>query len=125
MGGVVRAKGINVINSAVFHAGFLVGRYWIIGCHRETNAEDESAFTWPTCSTNFAVSENCRQRAACAVRVTGLPGVSAVALNTSVPAKIAENVAAVEATLPSRFGRRRRARGLISILPASVTDASD
>ena len=40
-------------------------------------------------------------------------GVAAVALNTSSPRKIAENVAAVEAWLPENFWQAARQAGLI------------
>lgn len=120
------AKGINVINSAVFHAGFLVGgRYLDYRLPSRTNAEDESAFTWRDLFHELCREWELPPASACVQFALQLPGVSAVALNTSVPAKIAENVAAVEATLPVPFWAAARERGLISILPASVTDASD
>lgn len=120
------AKGIGVINSAVFHAGFLVGgRYLDYRLPSHANAADLAAFAW-----RDRFHELCREwgvppAIACVQFALQLPGVDAVALNTSATAKIAENVAAVEATLPAEFWLAARERGLISILPREMTDASD
>ncbi|BBO33920.1 aldo/keto reductase [Lacipirellula parvula] len=120
------AKGIGVVNSAVFHAGFLVGgRYLDYRLPARTNAEDAAAFAW-----RERFHELCREwdmppATACVQFALHLTGVAAVALNTSAPAKIAENVAAVETLLPTQFWLAACERGLISILPARMTDASD
>ncbi len=47
--------------------------------------------------------------------------MNAVALNTSVPQKIAENVAAVEARLPEEFWQALVANDLIELVPHPLT----
>jgi D-threo-aldose 1-dehydrogenase len=120
------AKGIGVINSAVFHAGFLVGgRYFDYRLPVRTNAEDAAAFVWRERFHELCGEWGVPPATACVQFALHLSGVDAVALNTSSPTKIAENVAAVDATLPVSFWSAARERGLIFILPARMSDASD
>ncbi len=93
---------VTIINSAVFHAGFLTGGrffdYRVVTPHN-----DAPLFAW---REKFLLL--CRRHAvspmvACVQFALSPPGVAAVSLNTSRPERIAENVAAVEAELPPGF----------------------
>ncbi|WP_428305184.1 aldo/keto reductase [Lacipirellula sp.] len=120
------AKRIGVINSAVFHAGFLVGgRYFDYRLPSRANAEDEAAFAWRDRFHELCHEWDVPPAVACVQFALHLPGVEAVALNTSAPTKIVENFVAIEATLPDAFWSAARECGLISILPVRMTDASD
>jgi D-threo-aldose 1-dehydrogenase len=108
------ARGVGVINSAVFHAGFLVGGKFFD--YRPASADD------PECRKLFAWREKffalCGRHevapdAACVQFALSPPGVVAVAMNTSQPAKIAKNAAAVDARIPAEFWAEAKAIGLI------------
>lgn len=107
-------KGVGVINSALFHAGFLVGgKYLDYRVASPDNDADRAAYAWR--DRFFAV---CREwevapATACIQFGLNLPGVVAVALNTSSPEKIGANVAAVETRLPEEFWSALQKSGLI------------
>lgn len=119
------AAGTGVINSAVFHAGFLAGGRFFD--YRETSPDDPAdarLFAWR--DAFFAL---CREHAvdpatACVQFALSPPGVVAVAMNTSKPENVAKNAAAVEATIPSEFWNATKDRGLIAanypFLPCKV-----
>ena len=104
---------IPVINSAVFQAGFLIGGTFF-DYRKPATESDWAIFTWRT-----RFHELCRQHAvtplvACVQFALSPPGIAAVALNTSRPCRVAENVATVEATVPARFWAEAKASGLIA-----------
>jgi D-threo-aldose 1-dehydrogenase len=106
------AKGVGVINSAVFQAGFLVGGKYL-DYRLATPQEHGSAFEW-----REALLALCRRHAvspatACVQFALSPPSVAAVALNTSSPQRVPQNIAAVEATMPAAFWREAKASGLI------------
>lgn len=106
------AKNIAVINSAVFHAGFLVGgRYFD---YRLPDLEsDGELFAWR--ASFFALCKKHGVPPAIACIQFGLtpPGVAAISLNTSDPKRVGYNVAAVEASVPEDFWRDVKLAGLI------------
>jgi D-threo-aldose 1-dehydrogenase len=108
------ARGIGVINSAVFHAGFLVGgRFFDYRIVRGDEAADRERLAWR--EAFFAVCHrHCVEPdVACIQFALSAPGVVAVAMNTSNPAKIARNARAVEAAAPNSYWRDMKERGLI------------
>ncbi|MDZ4658081.1 MAG: aldo/keto reductase [Bythopirellula sp.] len=96
------AKGIAIINSAVFHAGFLVGGkffdYRIV-----SPASDPELFSWREKFLALCEKHEIRPAVACIQFGLTPPGVVAISLNTSDPTRVGYNVSAVEATLPSEF----------------------
>jgi D-threo-aldose 1-dehydrogenase len=104
---------VTVINSAVFHAGFLTGGrffdYRVV-----SPAEDAGLFAWRESFASLCRSHAVSPMAACVQFALSPPGVAAVSLNTSRPERIAENVAAVEAELPAAFWSEAKDAGLIA-----------
>jgi len=111
----LRREGVGVINSAVFHAGFLAGGPFF-DYRRLALDTDEGRRLLAWRERFYALCETHRISPAAAFVQFALspPGVAAVALNTSNPARIAENAAAVEAEIPAAFWDEAKALGLIS-----------
>lgn len=106
------AKGIAVINSAVFHAGFLVGGkffdYRIV-----TPASNPEVFHWREKFLALCEKHGVEPAMACIQFGLTPPGVVAISLNTSDPTRVGYNVAAVEATIPEEFWHKAKRIGLI------------
>ena len=108
------ARGVVVINSAVFNAGFLVGgRYLDYRIPSRNDDADRAAFEWRDRFLALCQAWEITPATACVQFALSRRGVAAVALNTSSPRKIAENVAAVEAWLPENFWQAAREERLI------------
>ena len=97
----------------MFHAGFFTGGEFFD--YRKPSLEREpEIFAW-----RATFQELCRQYSvsptvACVQFALSPTGVAAVALNTSHPSRVAENVAAVETTVPSEFWAAAKTAGLIA-----------
>lgn len=107
-------RGVGVINSAVFHAGFLVGGPYFD--YREVSQDDPAGrelLDWR--ERLFALCERHGVAPARACVEFGLspPGVAAIAMNSSRPERIAEDVAATEARAPAAFWAEAKLEGLI------------
>jgi D-threo-aldose 1-dehydrogenase len=106
--------GISVINSAVFHAGFLTGgHYFDYRILDENKKEDKPYFIWR--EKFFAL---CREfdilpATACVQFGLSHPGVFSIALNTSNPKRVAQNIASVTAHIPNDFWLAMKDEGLI------------
>jgi D-threo-aldose 1-dehydrogenase len=109
------AAGVGVINSAVFHAGFLVGGRFFD--YREASADDPAdrpLFAWRQAFLALCREHEVAPATACVQFALSPPGVVAVAMNTSNPAHVEKNAAAAEAKIPSRFWQAAKDRELIS-----------
>ena len=109
----LHARGVGIINSAVFNAGFLTGGPWF-DYRRPDPVRDAPLFAW---REKFLAI--CRQFAiepadACVQFGLAVPGVVAVALNTSKPERIAANVASAQTAIPADFWRALKAAQLIN-----------
>jgi D-threo-aldose 1-dehydrogenase len=106
-------RGIAVINSAVFHAGFLTGgRYF--DYRIVTPAQDGALFAWREKFLTLCRQHDVSPMVACVQFALSPPGVASVSLNTSRPERVRENVAAVEANLPQAFWNDAKRAGLIA-----------
>lgn len=98
----LKERDVALINSAVFNAGFLTGGIYF-DYRIPDPATDRALFAWR--ERFFAV---CREFGvspadACIQFAMTAPGVVSVALNTSSPERIRQNVESVQATIPDRF----------------------
>jgi D-threo-aldose 1-dehydrogenase len=117
--GDLARSGVFVINSAVFNAGFLVGGSYF-DYRPVTRAERPELFTWRerffgTCSRHGVVPAD-----ACVEFALASAGVSSVAMNTTRPERIADNVRSLESKAPDRFWDELRDRALIEATPAEL-----
>ncbi len=108
-------QGIGIINSAVFNAGFLIGgEYFNYRKLNPDNPADKAIFQWR--EKFFAV---CRQydvqpTEACVGFGMSPPGVVSIALNTSRPDRVHENVALITADIPAAFWTALKTEGLLA-----------
>jgi D-threo-aldose 1-dehydrogenase len=111
--GKLTERGITVINSAVFHAGFLTGgRYF--DYRIATPEQDAALFAWRETFQTLCRQHRVSPMVACVQFALSPPGVAAVSLNTSRPERVAENVASVEAVVPQAFWIDAKEAGLIA-----------
>ena len=107
-------RGVGVVNSAVFHAGFLVGgEFFDYRRITPDTPEDRARFEWRERFTAACRRHAVEPAVACVQFALSPPAVQAVALNSSRPDRIARNVAAVEAVLPQAFWREMKSAGLV------------
>ena len=107
-------RGVGVINSAVFHAGFLVGgRFFDYRVVSADNPADRELFAWRERFFALCRRHGVAPDATCVQFALTPLGIVAVAMNTSQPAKIAQNVAAIEAEISQEFWADAKAIGLI------------
>jgi D-threo-aldose 1-dehydrogenase len=106
-------KNVTMINSAVFNAGFLTGGDYFD--YRKPNPQkDAQLFDWRR--RFFAICEkfNVTTADACVQFGLSVPGVVAIALNTSKPHRIKENAESVTSKIPPEFWIAMRNENLIA-----------
>ena len=107
-------RGVTIINSAIFHSGFLTGGEFFD--YRRVSAadpHDRPLFTWRARFHALCERHEVEPAAACVRFALSPPGVMSVALNTSRPATISRNVALVSAIIPDAFWSAMKDAGLI------------
>jgi D-threo-aldose 1-dehydrogenase len=106
-------RGVGMVNSAVFNAGFLTGGKWFD--YRPLDpARDAALFGWREKFFALCQQHDVKPADACVQFGLALPGIVAVALNTEKPDRIAANVASTVATIPSEFWSALKAAGLVA-----------
>jgi D-threo-aldose 1-dehydrogenase len=111
----LRQQNIAIINSAVFNAGFLTGGVYFN--YRKLNPnhpDDQVIFQWR--EKFFAVCHQYEILPADACVQFGMspPGVISIALNTSKPERVQQNVASVTTEIPTAFWTALKAEGLVA-----------
>jgi D-threo-aldose 1-dehydrogenase len=100
----LHSLGVGMINSAVFNAGFLTGGAYF-DYRRLDPDRDGELFAWRERFHRVCAAHGVEPAAACVRFAMSPPGVISVALNTSSPERIRQNVAAVQASIPPAFWR--------------------
>jgi D-threo-aldose 1-dehydrogenase len=109
------AKGIVIINSAVFNGGFLTGSdYYNYSLVNKETLEGKALYAW-----RDAFYEVCNQfdvlpAEACFNYAFQFSGIQSIALNTSKPEKVAINVAMATKKIPDAFWQMMQSRGLLN-----------
>lgn len=107
-------QGVEVINSAVFNAGFLLGGAFF-DYRKVTRESDPELFTWRD-KFNVLCEEFKVKPAAVCVQFSFLfPEIKSIALSTSKPSRVAGNVELINAVIPQAFWDRMSKEGLINI----------
>ena len=109
----LHARGVGMINSAVFHAGFLIGGPWF-DYRKPDPTADAGLFAW---REKFLTQ--CRRFEANPVDVCvqfglAIPGIVAVALNTGKPKNIEANIASATREIPLELWRALKDEGLMA-----------
>lgn len=107
-------KQISIINSAVFHAGFLIGGKFFDyrEIHPDTE-ENKAIFRWREQFFTLCNQYGISPAVACVGFATTAPGVISIALNTSNPNNVQSNVESVVTKVPDDFWKEMKAKGLI------------
>ena len=107
-------QGVDVINSAVFNAGFLIG-----GDHFDyrkiTPESDPEIFAWRDKFQALCKEFDVSAPAVCVQFSFLFPEIKSIALNTSKPARVKLNIDLAEAVIPNEFWQRMQSDGLINI----------
>ncbi len=107
-------KNISIINSAVFHAGFLIGgNYFDYKLIQPDTEENKAIFRWREVFFELCRKHNITPAVACVSFATTAPGVVSIALNTSNPKRVKENVESVTTVVPEEFWVEMKEKGLI------------
>jgi D-threo-aldose 1-dehydrogenase len=110
----LQRQGIGVVNSAVFHAGFLTGgEFFDYRRPDPANPADKGLFEWRARFHAVCRAHDVSPAAAGVAFGLSHPAVACVALNTSRPEQVRANVALGEARLPSRFWSAMKDAGLV------------
>ena len=112
-------RGVAIINSAVFHSGFLVGSdYFDYRKLQREHPENEPLFRWR--EEFFAACDEfgVKPAAACVQFALRVPGVGSIALQSSNPVRVKENLEMATRELPGEFWVALRQKGLIDIMAA-------
>ena len=104
--------GIQIINSAVFNAGFLTGGqyfdYQVVS--RDSHSD---LFKWRDYFINICAQHNISPALACCQFALSPPGVVSLALNTSNPERVADNVKSANEKIPPNFWKALKENRLL------------
>jgi D-threo-aldose 1-dehydrogenase len=106
-------RGIGIVNSAVFHGGFLTGSNYY-DYKLVTPESDKPKFQWRDNFYAICKKYNLNPAVVCVNFGMTPPGVAAISLNTSNPKRVQDNVTSVESYVPKEFYREMVQNGLIS-----------
>jgi D-threo-aldose 1-dehydrogenase len=111
----LRVKGVKIINSAVFQAGFLTGgEYYDYKIIKADTEENKAIFKWREDFFEICEQFGVTPASACVQFALSVPGVTSVALNTNNPERIEENVKIAYEKLPAMFWLTMKQKGLIA-----------
>ena len=108
-------KGILIINSAVFHSGFLIGSdYYNYKLMKPDTAENKQLFKWREDFFDTCKQYNIKPAEACVQYALNITGIDSIALSTTDPKRVKENIAMVNKEIPRAFWDDLLAKGLIT-----------
>jgi len=108
------SQGVGIINSAVFHGGFLTGGDKFD--YREVDPASDSGqmlFTWRKAFLETCSEHSVNPADACMQFGISHPAIVSLALNTSKPEKMKRNVEILQKEIPPKFWKDMKEKGLI------------
>jgi D-threo-aldose 1-dehydrogenase len=111
---ILDKRGVGVINSAVFHGGFLTGGDKFD--YQEVDPDSDSGrrlFAWRKTFQLTCSEHSVNPGDACMQFGISHPAIASLALNTSKPEKMKRNVEILQKEIPSRFWEDMKGKGLI------------
>jgi D-threo-aldose 1-dehydrogenase len=114
----LKRDGVGIINSALFHGGFLTGGNKFD--YREVDPDSEKGkflYDWREAFYGICRAHRVDPVEACIHFGLSHPCISAIALNTSQPGKMVRNVEILQKEIPSEFWAALKKQGLIALLP--------
>jgi len=107
-------NGVAIINSAVFHAGFLTGgNYFDYVPIKPNSTENRAKFLWRENFFSICKKYDVVPANACVQFAMTPPGVISISLNTSNPNRVKNNVESVACIIPGGFWKEMVEKGLI------------
>lgn len=114
--GKLRDNGVAIINAAVFHSGFLVGsNYFDYKPVVQGTKEGDALYQWRAAFFAVCHKYNVKPAAACVQFGLYAPGVQSIALSTTEPKRVKENVDLVNAEIPATFWEEMVEKRLIEV----------
>ncbi len=111
----LQAKGVAIINSAVFNAGFLTGGEFFNYVKLDpANSEQAEKFAWREAFFQLCQQHGQNPAQVCIQFGKSHPGIVALALSTSKPARVKTNVDAMSVTVPAAFWQALKEAGLLA-----------
>lgn len=108
------ANGVAVINSAVFHGGFLTGsNFFNYRPVSRNNQADSALFDWRDKFYSLCSAFNIKPAAACVYFAKHIPGITSIALNSTSPQRTKSNVEMVHEEIPPAFWREMKEIALL------------
>ena len=105
---------IQIINSAVFHSGFLIGgSYYDYKLVEKGLLGSERLFRWRDEFFGLCKDFNIHPAEVCVQFALSAPGVKSIALNTTNPNRVKENLAMAHAVVPQEFWIQMAKKDLI------------
>ncbi len=109
------SQGTGVINSAVFHSGFLTGgEFFDYRKVYPDNKSDQHLFEWRVKFYKICKEFSVKPFEACVAFGMSPPGVISIAMNTSKPSRIKDNALSVITDIPADFWKAMKSKGLIN-----------
>jgi len=106
-------KGVAIINSAVFNAGFLIGSDYYN--YKLMDPEKDAAlYNWRKAFFSLCDDFGIKPAEACVVFGLKAPGVKSIALNTTNAKRVRENIAMANTVIPAGFWAAMKEKGLIN-----------
>lgn len=110
----LRSRGVAIINSAVFNAGFLTGgEFFDYVRLQPDSSENREKFRWREDFFSICKKHNVKPSDACIKFALSPPGVISIALNTSDPQKVKKNVESIECNIPVNFWKEMIDRKMV------------
>lgn len=107
-------KGIDVINSAVFHSGFLVGsNYFDYRLVEKGKSVDDELLRWRESFFEICNEYNVSPSTACVQFALRVPGVKSLALNTTNANRVQSNLEMIHTDIPIQFWQELKNKSLI------------
>ncbi|HEX8024045.1 aldo/keto reductase [Mucilaginibacter sp.] len=112
-------QGTLIINSAVFNGGFLTGSAYYN--YRLTDpVKDKHLYNWRELFYGLCTDHKINPADACVAFGLNGPGVKSIALNTTNPDRVAQNVALATLKVPAQFWKEMKQYGLVDESYASI-----
>ena len=112
----MESKGVYVINSAVFHSGFLVGGdYYDYRLVEKGDPKNDALFKWREEFFEVCRKFNVKPAQACVQFALNVPGVKSIALNTTDVKRVKENLEMANTEIPVEFWEALQSKGLIQL----------
>ena len=106
----------HVINSAVFHSGFLVGSdYFDYQLIKPGTPQTDALFKWREEFFEVCNQFNVKPAHACVQFSLNVPGVKSIALNTTEVNRVKENLDMASVEVPVEFWKEMQTKGLTKV----------